>query len=58
MTEVIINKTALKRRARSRGCNVSEKSFEKLDALVVSIIDEACERSKANKRKTLLEYDF
>jgi histone H3/H4 len=53
-----IVKKAVAAKAHKMGFNVSADAYEAVDEIVEAAITKATHRAKANKRKTLMAYDF
>jgi histone H3/H4 len=53
-----IVKKAIAAKAHKMGFNVSGDAYQAIDDAVEAIITKATHRAKANKRKTLMAYDF
>jgi histone H3/H4 len=53
-----IVKKAVAAKAHKMGFNVSADAYAAVDEIVEKAITKATHRAKANKRKTLMAYDF
>ena len=53
-----ITKSAIKAYAKKKKLMVGSDSYEALNAAIGRLLDDAADRTKSNKRKTLKGYDF
>ncbi|MCC5814793.1 MAG: hypothetical protein JJT78_08560 [Leptospira sp.] len=56
--ETLIVASKVKAYIKSKGCMTSGDAIEGLNEKIYKLIDEAVERTQANKRSTLRSYDF
>jgi len=54
----VLRKKQAKEIAKGLGMRFPDSAIAALDKKVVELIKEAANRAKANKRKTITEYDF
>ncbi|MCD6403764.1 MAG: hypothetical protein J7L59_01105 [Nanoarchaeota archaeon] len=54
----VLRKKQAKEVAKGLGMRFPDSAIAALDRKVVELIKEAANRAKANKRKTITEYDF
>mgnify|MGYP001557029934 CR=1 FL=1 len=55
---MLINKTQARTFAKKNGMRISEKSFSELHQRIEQVLNEACKRSRIDKRKTILPRDI
>jgi len=55
---MVVVKKAAKDVAKKEGMRFPDKAVDALEDKVIEMIKKACERAKANKRKTIIEADF
>lgn len=54
----LINQAGIRKKIRSKGCNTASAAMDRVDELLASILEEACERARKNGRKTVMPQDI
>jgi histone H3/H4 len=58
MAELLVFQSKVRQVAKKKGMRFSENALPTLSKIVEQLVIKACERAKANKRKTLMPNDF
>jgi histone H3/H4 len=58
MGDIMVVTSKVKEAIKAQGCNTAGDAAEALSAKIEAMVKEACERAKANGRKTVRGVDF